>query len=278
MLRSLGMATRQARSRKTYQVPALKRAFAIFDSLNHTSFGLTVQEVSQEHDIPYSTAFYLLETMRECGYAQRSEDSKKYRLGHKALSLRESNLANYLLDLRTIARPMMEEVSVLTGLTIHLAILERDEAVYIEKVEPRGFVRLYTWIGKRNSLHCTAVGKALLMCLTEEEVRAICKPGTLIRRTERTIVSIDPLLKELRHSAERGYAIDDIEDEPEGRAVAAPIYNGQGNVVASLGVAGSLSQLEFSRLDAIGKLVHNYAERTSLHLGHRSTLPASIGS
>ncbi len=182
------------------------------------------------HDIPYSTAFYLLETMRECGYAQRNEDSKKYRLGHKALGFREGNVANYLLDLRTIARPVMEELSELTGLTLHLAILERDEAVYIEKVEPRGYVRLYTWIGKRNSLHCTAVGKALLMCLTEDEVRAICKAGTLIRRTERTIVSVDTLLTELRYSAERGYAIDDIEDEPEGRAVAAPIIqrSGQG--------------------------------------------------
>ncbi len=93
MLRSVSMATRQVRSRKSYQVPALKRAFAIFDSLNHTSFGLTVQEVSQEHDIPYSTAFYLLETMRECGYAQRNEDSKKYRLGHKALGFREGNVS-----------------------------------------------------------------------------------------------------------------------------------------------------------------------------------------
>jgi DNA-binding IclR family transcriptional regulator len=262
------MAPTKALSPKKYQVPALKRAFAIFDSLSHTSFGLTVQEVSQEHKIPYSTAFYLLETMRECGYAERMEDTKKYRLGHKALSFRESNAAHYLLDLRTIARPAMEELSELTGLTIHLAILERDEAVYIDKVEPNGFVRLYTWIGKRNSVHCTAVGKALLMCLTEDEVSRICKSSPLVRRTERTITSMDALFAELRKSIERGYAIDDIEDEPEGRAVAAPIFNGEGNVVASLGVAGSLSQLEFNRIDSIGKLVRNFADRSSQRLGH----------
>jgi len=257
-------------SRKKYRVPALKRAFAIFDSLNHTSFGLSVQEISQEHKIPYSTAFYLLETMRECGYAERSEDSKKYRLGHKVLSFRESNVARYHLDLRAIARPIMEELSELTGLTIHLAILERDEAVYIEKVEPNGFIRLYTWIGKRNSLHCTAVGKALLLGLTEDEVRRICPPSSLVRHTERTIVVFDALVAEVRQSADRGYAVDDIEDESEGRAVAAPIYNEQGKVIASLGVAGSLSQIEFSRIDAIGKLVRNYAERCSQRFGHRS--------
>lgn len=267
------MPTSRAPRRKKYQVPALKRAFAILDSLNHTSFGLTVQEVSQQDKIPYSTAFYLLETMRECGYAERSEDSKKYRLGHKALSFRESNAARYLLDLRTIARPLMEELTELTGLTTHLAILERDEAVYIEKVEPNGFIRLYTWIGKRNSLHCTAVGKALLMYLTEDEVRKICQPNTLIRRTERTITSLDALLSELRLSAERGYAIDDVEDEPEGRGIAAPIYNDQGKVVASMGVAGGLSQIEFSRTDAIGKLVRNYARQVSERLGHSAVVP-----
>jgi hypothetical protein len=99
------MPPTRAPLRKKYHVPALHRAFAILDSLNHTSFGLTVQEISHEHKIPYSTAFYLLETMRECGYAERSEDSKKYRLGHKVLSFREGNAGHYLLDLRTIARP-----------------------------------------------------------------------------------------------------------------------------------------------------------------------------
>ena len=69
------MPTSRAPGRKKYQVPALQRAFAILDSLNQTSFGLTVQEISEQHEIPYSTAFYLLETMSECGYAERNEDS-----------------------------------------------------------------------------------------------------------------------------------------------------------------------------------------------------------
>ena len=117
------MPTRKRPTSKKYQVPALKRAFAIMDSLNHSSFGLTVQEVSLQHEIPYSTAFYLMETLRECGYAERNGDSKKYRLGHKALSFRETPVGRYLLDLRTIARPIMEELTELTGLTTHLAIL-----------------------------------------------------------------------------------------------------------------------------------------------------------
>lgn len=266
------MATKRSARRQKYQVPALKRAFVILDSLNQTSFGLTVQEVSQLHKIPYSTAFYLLETMRECGYAERNEESKKYRLGHKILSFREGNTGRNLLDLRTIARPVMEELTELTGLTCHLAILDRDMAVYIEKTEPSGFVRLNTWIGKGNSLHCTAVGKALLMALPESEIRKICRAGALVRRAERTIVSVDVLLENLKRSAERGYAIDDAEDEPEGRCVAAPIFGDEAKVIASMGVSGTLNQIDLNRIDALGKLVRNYAGQISQRLGYRGEL------
>ena len=264
------MPISRAPRRKKYQVPAVKRAFAILDLLNQTSFGLTVQEISHQIKIPYSTAFYLLETMRDSGYTERNEDSKKYRLGHKVLSFRESTAARNFLDLRNVARPVMEELTELAGLTSHLAILERDEAVYIDKAEPGGFIRLYTWIGKRNSLHCTAVGKALLMCLSENEIRKLCPPAALIRRTERTITSVDALIADLRRSAELGYASDDVEDEPEGRGIAAPIFNEQGKLVASLGVAGSLIQIELNRIEAIGKLVRNYAGQVSQRLGYRS--------
>lgn len=263
------MPTIPAPPRKKYQVPALQRAFAILDSLNQTSFGLTVQEISEQHEIPYSTAFYLLETMRECGYAERNEDSKKYRLGYKVLSFREGNAARYLLDLRATAQPLMGELTEVTGLTSHLAILERDEAVYIEKAEPTGFIRLNTWIGERLRLHCTGVGKALVMHLAEPEIRSLCPPDSLTRRTPRSIISTDALLEELRRSAQRGYAIDDAEDEGQGRCVAAPVYNDEQRVVAALGVSGPLVQVDLDRIDALGKLVKNYAGQIAERLGYR---------
>ena len=256
--------------RKNYQVPALKRAFAILDSLNQTSFGLTVQEISGQHEIPYSTAFYLLETMRECGYAERHEDTKKYRLGYKVLKFREGSAGRHLLDLRAIARPLMEELTELTGLTSHLAILDRDEAVYIEKAEPAGFIRLNTWIGKRNSLYCSAVGKALLMDFEASEIRKLCQPSTLTRRTARSITSPELLLEELKRTAARGYAIDDAEDENQGRCVAAPIYDDDRELVASVGISGTLSQIDLGRIDALGKLARNYAAQISARLGYRA--------
>ncbi len=271
------MTTKRKTGLKGYQVPAVKRAFAILDSLNESSTGLTVQEVSRIHQMPYSTAFYLLETMQQCGYVQRDEASKKYTVGFKLLAFRESAAARHALSLRALASPLMEELTAASGLTCHLATLERDEAVYIEKTDPSGFIRLNTWVGKRNSLHSTAVGKALLMPLEESRVRDILGPAPLPRKTDRTITELPMLLEDLRRSRERGFALDDSEDEMDGCCIAAPILDANGEVMASIGLSGLLSQIDARRREGIGKLVRNYARQISFRLGwteEREPVPA----
>jgi DNA-binding IclR family transcriptional regulator len=253
---------------KRYQVPAVQRAFAILDALNQSSFGLSVQEISRIHKIPYSTAFYLLETMLECGYVQRLEESKKYILGYKLFAFRDGSAAKNTLNLRAQAFPILEELTEITQLTGHLAILEKKEAVYIEKSEPKSFIRLNTWVGERKLLHCTGVGKALLMHLHPADIRKLFASVQLAGRTERTITRLESLIEDLALSAARGYAIDDAEDEAEGRGVAAAIWGADGQVVASIGLAGTLQQLDLRRIDGIGKLVSNYATRVSQRLGY----------
>jgi len=263
-----GAKKKSSATQKRYLVPAVKRAFAILDTLNQSSFGLTVQEVSKIHKIPYSTAFYLLETMLESGYAQRNDDSKKYILGYKLFAFRDGSAAKNTLNLRAIAFPILEELTEITGLTGHLAILEKSEAVYIEKSETSGFIRLNTWVGERKMLHCTGVGKALLMHLPPAEIRRILEPVVLTARTERTIVTIDALIKNLAEAGERGYAVDDAEDESEGRGIAAAVWGGDGKVVASMGLAGTLNQLDLRRIEGLGKLIKNYALTLSGRLGY----------
>lgn len=254
-------------SRK-YRVPAVKRALAILDALNASSFPLSVQEVSRIHKMPYSTAFYLLETMEQCGYVQRNEESKKYTLGYKLSVLRDGAAARNYLDLRALASPFLEELAQLTGLTVHLAVLQEEAAIYIEKRESPGYIRLNTWIGKRNSLHCTAVGKALLMYLSETAIRSLCPPARMPRRTDRTITSEDGLIEDLAKARQRGYAFDDGEDEKEGRCVAAPVFGSDGKVIAALGLSGTLAQIDLHKIDAFGKLVMHHAEQISARLGY----------
>jgi len=261
---------------KDYRVPAVRRAFTILDSLNQSSTGLTVQEVSRIHAIPYSTAFYLLETMESCGYASRDDESKRYSVGYKLLAIRESGAARHNLNLRALALPLMEELTEVSGLTCHLATLEKDEAVYIEKTEPAGFIRLNTWVGKRNSLHCTAVGKALLLQHSLEELRGLFQTAGLPRRTDRTITDLNLFAEDLQTSSRRGFAVDDAEDEPEGRCVAAPVHGETGKIVASIGLSGTSNQIDPQRREALGKLVRNYARQISARLGYVEDGPSPL--
>jgi DNA-binding IclR family transcriptional regulator len=268
-------AKKVAGESKGYAVPAVKRAMAILDSLKESAVGLSVQEVSRTHNMPYSTAFYLLETMEKSGYVQRDDNSKKYSIGYKLLAFREGTAARNNLNLRALASPFMEELTEITGLTCHLATLEKDEAVYIEKSEPTGFIRLNTWVGKRNSLHSTAVGKALLMYSPDDVVRKILGETELVRKTDRTIVTIEGLLEDLARCRERGFAMDDGEDENEGCCIAAPVCAEENQVLAAIGLSGTVAQIDMQRREAIGKLIKNYAGQISARSGH---LNAAVGT
>jgi DNA-binding IclR family transcriptional regulator len=268
MLSSEGLGLPEEPDDQKYRVPAVQRAFAMLDTLGESSFGLTVRELSQLHKLPYSTCFYLLETMRQCGYVNRDDESKKYSLGHKLLFMAGGGVTQGSPDLRSTAAPILAELVETTRLTGHIAVLDRDEAIYIEKLESPGFIRLHTWVGKRNTLHSSAVGKALIMHAGAEELRRLLPPARLTGRTDRTITTIEGLLSDLAASRSRGYTVDDVEDEYEGRGVAAPVFSAEGRIAGSVGLAGSISQIRREDLEHLGASIRSTAQKISLRMGY----------
>jgi len=250
-----------AKRDKKYWVPAVQRTFAILETISLSDGGLSPREISVIHQLPYSTVFYLLETLAEGGYIECGEDGKRYHLGHRLFTLVQRANAPPSPDLRRIAKPFLSELVSATGLTGHIAILEADEVIYIEKQDAPGLVRLNTWVGKRNTPHSTSVGKALLMHKPEGEVRRLLPASKLRRKTQRTIIGIERLLEELAKSRIRGYAVDDREDGPESRCVAAPIFDSNGEVFASIGVVGVFNQIDARRFHTFGELVRFYATK-----------------
>jgi DNA-binding IclR family transcriptional regulator len=220
------------------------------------SIGLTTMEISTKCKIPYSSAFNILQTMERYGYAKRDQGTGKYSLGLKLLSLGHGK--NIQLNARRAVALSLEKLAKQTGLTGHLAILDNNAAVYIDKREGDSYIKINSWIGKRNLLHCTAVGKALIAYKSEREIRDLCDK-TLVKRTKKTITSFKKLMLELAEVCKCGYAVDDEEDEVSGRCVASPIFNASGGVVAAIGVAGIVTQLPDERLKALGAAVRKCA-------------------
>src|SRR5215469_16484971 len=144
-------------------------------------------------------------------------------------------------------------------LTVHMAIIEGDEAVLIEKIEPPGLLRLATWVGKRLELHCSAVGKCLLAYLSEAEFLRMVRDRGLTRNNENTITSIRKLKHQMIEIRHAGYAIEDEEGEIGCRCVGAPILDHAGNVIAAISVAGTTAQITTEEFAFFGQLVRRTA-------------------
>ncbi len=233
-----------------YTVPALERAFQIIDMLERSSLGLTKTDVAKRLSLPYSSTFNLLSTLEDHGYARKNAETGRYYVGPRLM-----NGDRLLADegtLRQVVAPIMRKLIAGSFLTSHLAVLRGGDAVYISKKEPIGFFRLNTWVGQRVYTHTSAVGKALVCELPKHEVREIWKRG-MPRRTANTITSFQAFWKELRRVHERGYALDNEEDQIGGRCVAAPIRSPSGKIIAALGASAMADHLPTSEMDVVAQ-------------------------
>jgi DNA-binding IclR family transcriptional regulator len=170
------------------------------------------------------------------------------------------------LELNELAAPILKNLMEKTRMTVHMGVLDGDEATVIQKVEPPGLLKLATWVGKRMEIHCTGIGKAILAYLPQEQLERLLKSHRLPRHNENTIVSIPKLLEQLKLVRNQGYAIDDEEDEVGLRCIGCPIFDHTGAVVASVSVSGTLSQITADNVSSFGQTVKQASSRISERL------------
>lgn len=250
-------------------VTSIDRAFTVLELLSQSKKGLTNSEASRKLKLPKSTMSYILRTLKQRGYLYKEDSSGKYRLTAKLFSVGSQALRG--LELHDIALPALQELVDKTGLAGHLAILDGHEAVYIEKIEKPGFIRMNTWVGRRVDVHCTAVGKALIACLPQEAVEEIIKEKGLAKYTPKTIVSPSQLFSELAKVRRAGYALDKSENSLDVKCIAAPVFNMQGKVEAAVGLTGTEGQMRLHRLKNYVKLIKQAAKNISHQLGYDGT-------
>ncbi|MGA6982351.1 MAG: IclR family transcriptional regulator [Candidatus Sulfotelmatobacter sp.] len=245
---------------------AVERALAMLEAVAQESEGLSNAEISRKLRIPKSSASYILRTLEAQNYLTR-DGSGKYRVGLKILSLSRGALIG--LDVRGVALPIMRHLTQRTGLTCHLAILDGPEAVYVEKVEPEGFIRMDTWVGRRMRVHATSVGKALVAHIAQDSLENILKGG-MEKRTPKSITTLPRLLKELEKVRTQGYAVDDEENNLGARCVGAPVFNDRGLIEAALGLSGTTQQVSPQTMPAIVESLKDAARQISMGMGFRA--------
>ncbi len=240
-------------------VTSVERALAILEFLDGARRGWNISEISRKLKIPKSSTHVLVLTLERQGYLKREPGSREYTLGLKLYGLGRGLMNNLALPKKAL--PAMEWLSERTGLTVHLAVLEMDQAIYIQKVEAPGLIRFDTYVGKRTNLHCTAVGKALLAYTTWQRQQRFLSRGSFARHTKNSITTAAALRQELQRIRERGYAIDDEEEELQIRCIAAPVLNHVGELVAAVGITGTVGQVPEESVDRLGRLTMRAASR-----------------
>lgn len=251
----------------SHNVQSVERAFAILELLGNADYHLGISDVAEKTDLPLATAHRLISTMMNLGYVEQNPETNKYTLGVRVLQLRGAVIAH--LNLGVQAMPIMKNLMKQVNETVHLAVLNEGEIVYIERVEGLQTQGMYTRIGKRAGAYCTALGKAMLAFTPEERwFKDVVERRGLKRLSPTTITTVDALRAELDATRERGYAIDNGETGEAVRCVSAPIRDYTGAVVAALSISGPQTRVPIDRVPELSAAVKRASTAISHKLGY----------
>jgi IclR family acetate operon transcriptional repressor len=201
-------------------VQSIARAFRLLELINEAGGELPISELSERAALPPPTTHRIIRTLIASGYVIQQR-SRRYALGPRLIGLGDT--ASQVLG--GWARPRLAELADTAGETANMAVLDGDKAVYIAQSPSKHSMRIFTEVGRRVDLHSTGVGKALLAQLPAERVRELIGQSGLPPRTKHTITDLDALLASLAEARERGYVIDDGEQELGVRCMAVPVPN-----------------------------------------------------
>lgn len=246
----------------TTTVQSVDRAITILELLaSGGEAGVTA--LARELGVHRSTAFRLVAALERRDLVEQQTDRGKYRLGTGILRLAGATTSR--LDLVQESRVVTRALAQRTGETVNIAVLSAGAALYMDQVAGSSALQPHNWVGQRIPLHATSNGKVLLSTLDRVEVEQ--QVAELQSYTANTITTLDGLMRELGEVCERGYAIAIDELEIGLTAVAAPVHNSQGAVVASVSVSGPTFRLDARRVPQISAAVVSAATEVSRRLG-----------
>lgn len=243
-------------------VQSLQRAFELLERLADTGGEASLSELANSSGLPMPTIHRLIRTLVALGYV-RQNTNRRYALGARLIRLGE----NASLQFGTWARPLLAELVDEVGETANLAVLERDEVVYVAQVPSRHSMRMFTEVGRRLLPHGTGVGKAILAHLPADEVRALLERTGMPAYTEHTHTDPDSFLEHLARIAKQGYALDEAEQELGVRCLAVPVLGAPTPTAVS--VSGPEGRLTNEAVDRIAPIVRRIAGRLSEQLSAR---------
>jgi IclR family transcriptional regulator, KDG regulon repressor len=255
-----------------YRIHVIDRAAQILDTFGFDHQEPSVSEIGAKTGLHRSTAHRILMALEYNDLIKQNPDTGKYHLGIKLFKLGHQAVSQ--LNLREICRPFLSRLMNETQETIHLAVLDDDQVLYLDKVEGPHALRMPSRVGRHIPTYCTSLGKAMLSCLDDHEVKNIFRSRALRPYTVNTVKTLDRLLTELRVIRRRGYSVDNEEIEIGLRCVGAPIKDHTGAMVGAISTAAPSARLVAQKIPGVGRLVMAVAAEISEQLGYEKPTKA----
>ena len=218
-------------------VRSVAKAMELLQLLSERGEPLSLTEIARMQELPKSTAFGLLNTLREYEMVSQGRDGR-YSLGIRLFEYgcRVSRAWN----VPRLARPYLEQRTAQVNVSAVLSIREGDRVMTLDQVEGHGSLRVVSEVGGRLPLHCTSQGKVFLAALAQSEAQALLGRRPLTAYTPHTVTDAAQLLASLEQVRRQGYAVEDGEYKIGLRSVSAPVYGVDGAVRCTVGIVGML--------------------------------------
>lgn len=223
------------------------RLFLVLETLSDAG-PLGLLELSSRLSLHKSTVHRLLTSLTHLGYVTQDEQSSKYRLTFKIMEVANKMMAK--LDILEISRPCLKQLMEKTGETVHLVQLDGNEAVYIDKVEAyQNSVRMVSKVGNHIPLYCSGVGKAIAAQLDNDRLKRIWHDTKIKKMTPYTILTLTAFMEELKHVREKGYALDNEENELGVRCIAASLPGYEGSPLYAFSISAPVNRMSDEKIE-----------------------------
>jgi IclR family transcriptional regulator, KDG regulon repressor len=254
---------------KGKRIGSVQRAMDILDLFDRQTQELGVSDIARALNLPKSTAAGLIFTLEQNDYLDQNPANRKYRLGFKLAERAGVFLDQF--DLRRVALPILEDLRDSSNESVNLAIRDGKYVTYIERMLGNNMLGMRSEIGKRELIHSTALGKAMLAHLSSTELNQFVDDYEFSPVTPQTITDASNFIAELEQTLLRGFAVDNQENELGGRCVAAAIYDYHGDPVAAISMSVPIQRFPEDKIPEYGTRIKLAARQISLQLGANLT-------
>jgi IclR family transcriptional regulator, KDG regulon repressor len=265
MARTKAAGKTEARGRGG-RLSSVATAIRVLKAFSEDEVEIGISALARRLGLAKSTVHRLAVTLVSEGMLEQDRENGKYQLGIALFRL--GALVRRRMNVSSEARPYLFDLREKINESVHLAILDETEIMYVYNLEGTHAIRMRSDIGVRKPAYCTAEGQAILAFQSDDIIERVIAAG-LTARTPKTITNAEKFIKELATTRQRGCAIEDEESELGMISIAAPIRDDSGDVVAAVGIAGPVTRLSKKSIASVMPHVIATADQVSVRLGYR---------